>query len=74
MGLYAPGQMMNDPLDGQISYKSSLSNAFKLKLGNNLKQFLIEMKAATGKDIAELVMRLAKVIPTSLVMSSYANC
>jgi len=34
MGLYAPGQMINDPLYGQISYNSSLSNAFKLKLGH----------------------------------------
>ena len=74
MGLYAPGQMMNDPLYGQISYNSSLSNAFKLKLGHNVQLFLIEMKAATGKEIAEHVMRPAKVIPASLVTVSYANC
>jgi hypothetical protein len=73
MGLYAPGQMMNDPLYGQISYNSSLSNNFKLKLGHNVQLFLIEMKAATGKEIAEHVMRLAKVIPTSLVTVSYAQ-
>jgi hypothetical protein len=52
MGLYAPGQMMNDRLSGQISYNSSLSNAFKLKLGHDVKLSLVEMKAATGKDIA----------------------
>jgi hypothetical protein len=46
MGLYTPGQMLNDPLYGQISYNSSLSNAFKLKLGHNVQLFLIEMKAA----------------------------
>jgi len=74
MGLYAPGQMMNDPLYGQISYNSSLSNAFKLKLGHNVQLLLREMKAATGKDIAEHVMRPAKVIPTSLVTVSYAHC
>ena len=34
--------------------------------------FLKEMKAATGKDIAEHVIRPAKVIPTSLVTVSYA--
>jgi hypothetical protein len=56
MGWYAPGQTMNDRLSGQISYNSSLSNAFKLKLGHNVKLFLVEMKAATGKDIAEHVI------------------
>jgi len=73
IGLYAPGQMMNDPLYGQISYKSSLSNAFKLKLGHNANLCLVQMKAATGKDIAEHVMRLAKVIPASLFPLSYAD-
>jgi len=65
MGLYTPGQM-NDPGYGQSSYHSSLSNAFKLKLGLDVKLFLVEMKVATGKDIAEHVMRPAKVIPGSL--------
>jgi hypothetical protein len=74
MGLYAPGQTMNDHLSCQISYNSSLSNAFKLKLGHNVKLFLVEMKAATGKDIAEHVIRLVKVIPASLVPVSYAHC
>jgi len=74
MGLYAPGQMMNDPLYGQISYNSSLSKTFKLKLGHNVQLFLIEMKAVTGKDIAKHVMRPAKVIPTSLITVSYAHC
>jgi hypothetical protein len=74
MGLYAPGQMMNDPLSGQISYNSSLSNAFKLKLGHAVQLFLIEMKAATGKEIAKHVMRPAKVIPATLVTVRYAHC
>jgi len=65
---------MNDPLYGQISYNSSLSNGFKLKLGHDVDLFLIEMKAATGKDIAEHVMRPTTVIHTSLVMVSYAHC
>jgi hypothetical protein len=72
IGLYTLGQMLNDPLYGQISYHSSLSNAFKLKLGHNVQQFLIEMNAATGKDIVERVIRPAKEIPASLVMVSYA--
>jgi hypothetical protein len=46
MGFYAPGQM-NGPLYGQISYNSSLSNAFKLKLRDDVKLFLVEMKTAT---------------------------
>jgi len=70
MGSYAPGQMMNDPLYGYISYNSSLSDAFKLKLGRNLKLFSVEMKADTGKDIVEHVIRRGKVIPTFLVTVS----
>jgi len=73
MGLYALGQT-NDPLYGQNPYNSSLSNAFKLKLGHDVKVFLVVMKAATGKDIAQHVMRLAKVIPTSLFKESYPHC
>ena len=45
---YALGQKMNDPLYGPISYNSSHSNAFKLKLGHNVKLLLVEMKAATA--------------------------
>jgi hypothetical protein len=74
MGLYAPGQMKNDPLYDQISYDSSLSNAFKLKQGHKVNVFLVEMKAATGKDNAEHVMRPAKVIAASLVPVKYAHC
>jgi len=74
MGLCVPGQMMNDPLYDQISYNSSLSNAFKSKLGHNVNLFLVKMKVATGKDIVEHVMRLAKVIPASLFPVSYAHC
>jgi len=72
VGLYMLGQMMNARLDGLISYNSSLSNAFKLKLGHNVKLFLVEMKAVTGKDIAEHVIRPVKVITASLVPVSCA--
>jgi hypothetical protein len=74
MGLYVPGQMMNDPLYGLISYNSSLSNPFKLKLGHDVQLFLVEIMAATGKEIAEHVIKQAKVILTSLVTVSYAHC
>jgi len=63
--------MMNDHLYGSIWYNIPLCNAFKLKLGHNLKLFLVQIKAATGKDIAEHLIRLAKVIPASLVTVSY---
>jgi len=66
--------MRNDPLYGQISYKSSLPNGFKLKLRHNVKLLLLEMKAATGKDIVEHVMKPAKVIPASLVTVNSAHC
>ena len=42
------------------------SNALKLKLGYNLNLLLEEMKAATGRDIAEQVIRPVKLIPASL--------
>jgi len=54
--LYTPGKMMNDHLYGQILYNSSLPNALILKLGHNLKVFLVEMKATTGKDIVEYII------------------
>jgi hypothetical protein len=38
-----------------------------------VKLFLVEMKAAIGKDIAEHIMRLAKVISASIVMVSYSS-
>jgi hypothetical protein len=72
MGLYALGQTMNDRLSGHISYNNSLSNAFKLRLGHNVKLFLVEMKAATGKDIVEHVIGPVKVISARLVPGSYA--
>jgi hypothetical protein len=67
IGLYALGQTMNDCLSSQISYNSSLANAFKFKLGHDVKLLLVEMKAATGKDIAEHVIRPVMIIPVSLV-------
>jgi hypothetical protein len=74
MVLYALRQMINDPLYSQISYNSCLSNAFKLIQGHDVQLFLVELKAATGKEIAKDVMRPAQVIFASLVMVSYAHC
>jgi len=74
MGISAQGQMMSDLPYGQTSYNSSLSKGFKLKLGHNVQWVLVEMTAATGKEIAEHIMRLAKLISPSLVTLSYALC
>ena len=64
--------MMNDPLYGQISYNSSHSNAFKWKLGHNVKLFLAQKKAAMGKDIAEHVIRPAEEFSATLVTVCYS--
>ena len=67
MGIYKQGLMINDPIYDQISYNCCLSNAFKLKLGHNVKIFVVEMMGETGKEIAEQVIRPTKVIRTSPV-------
>jgi len=73
MGLTAPGELMNDPKSGQILYNSCLSQDFKFKLGHNVKLYLFQIKAATGKDIAEHGIGSAKVIPTTLISDTYAS-
>jgi len=67
MGIYKHRQIINDSIYGQISYNCCLSNAFKLKLGHNVKIFVVEMMRATGKEIAEHVIRPTKVIHASRV-------
>jgi len=67
MGIYKHGQMIDDPIYVQISYNCYLSNAFKSKLGHNVKIIVVEMMTATGKEIAEHVTRPRKVIRTSRV-------
>jgi hypothetical protein len=74
MGIYKNGQMINDPIYGQISYNCCLSSAFKLKLGHNMKIFVLEMKRATGKEIAEHVIRLTKVIPLAVLRLDVSDC
>ena len=67
MGINKHGQIINAPIYDQILSNCCLSNDFKLKLGHNVKIFLVEMMRATGKDIAEHVIRLMKVIRASPV-------
>jgi hypothetical protein len=74
MGIYKHGQMINDPIYGQISYNCCLSNAFKLKLGHNVKIFVVEMMRATVKETAEHVIRLRKVIPLAVLSLDLSNC
>ena len=48
--------MIMDPISRQISYNCCLSKASKLKPGHNPKIFLVEIKRATEKEIAEHVI------------------
>jgi len=70
MGLYTPGQMINDPTYGQISYNYCIWNGLKSKLGPNVKILLVEMMRVTGKEIAEHRIRPRKVIPAHCVKAS----
>jgi len=74
MGLYTHGQMINNPIYGQISYNCCFSNTFKLKLGHNVKIFRVKMMRATGKETAEHVIRPTKVIPLAILRLDVCNC
>jgi len=74
MGIYKHGQIINNPIYGQISYNSCLSNTFKFKIGHNVKIFVVEMMRATGKEIAEHVIRPTKVIPLAVLRLDVSNC
>ena len=74
MGIYKFGQMINDPIYGQISYNCCLSNAFKLKVEYNVKIFVVEMKRATGKEIGEHVIRPTNVILPAVLSLDVSNC
>jgi len=65
MGVYTHWQMIINPIYGQISYNCSLPTAFKLKLGYNPRKNLVELKRVTGMEIAEHIIRPAKVTPAS---------
>ena len=60
MGLYTHRQTIIGPIYGQIVYDCCLTNAFKFQLEQNLKIFLVKMKRATGKEIAEHVLDLQR--------------
>jgi hypothetical protein len=74
MGIYKQGQMINDPIYGQISSNCCLSYSFNLKLGHNVKIFVLGMKRATGKEIAEHVIRPMKEIPLAMLRLHVSNC
>jgi len=65
--------MIIDPMYGQILYNCYLSNGFKLKPGHNPKIIFVKMKRATGKQIAEHVIRPVNVIPASSVTARCAK-
>ena len=66
MGISKHGQMINDPIYGQILYNCCLSNTFKLKLGHNVNIFVVEMMRATGKEMAKYIIRPTEVIPLAV--------
>lgn len=72
MGWYTQGQMIMDPIFGQISYNCWLSKAFKLNLGHNPKPFFVEINRPTEKEIAEHVIGPTKVIPACHVKARCA--
>jgi hypothetical protein len=74
MGIYKHGQMINDSIYGQISYKCCLSNPFKLKPGHTVKIFLLEMMKATGKEIVEHVIMPTNVILFAVFRLDVSNC
>jgi len=74
MEIYKHGQMIKDPIYGHIWYNCCHSNTIKLKLGYNLKIFVLEMKRATGKETAEHKIRLTKVIPLALSRLDVSKC
>jgi hypothetical protein len=73
MGLYTIGQIIMDPIYGQISYHCWLANASNFKLGHYLRICLVEMRRATGKEIATHVFRPLKIIPASRVKARCAQ-
>jgi len=73
LGLYTNEQIIMDPINDQISYNFCLSNAFKLKPGHDPKIFLVKMMRTRGQEIAEHMIRPAKVIPASRVKARCAQ-
>jgi len=73
MASFTNGQIIIDPIYCQISYKCCHWNSLKLKLGHNPKIFLVEMKIAQAKEIANHVLRPVKVIADSCIKARCAH-
>jgi len=73
MGLYVNAQIIMVPICCQISYNYFISIGFKLKLRQNLKIWLVEIKRSTKMMIAEHRIRLANVIPASHVKARFVQ-
>jgi len=73
MGLYMSWKLIMDPTYDRIVYDCYLWNTSKLKLGHNAKIFLVKIKRATGKEIAEHMIGPANVIPTIYVTARCAQ-
>jgi hypothetical protein len=59
MVLYAPWEMLNNPVKGLILHNCCFSHTQKLKLGYILTEFWVEKKATTGWDPVKHVIRQA---------------
>jgi len=73
MGLYTNGEMIMNPIYGQICNNCCLSKGFKSKLGHNPKIFLLEIQRGTEKEFGEHIIRLTKVIPAGRVKARCAQ-
>ena len=67
LGLNTHCHVINDPIYGLILHNCCYSNAFMSKLGQIPKIFLVKMKRASAKEIAEHVIGPVKVILASSV-------
>jgi len=73
MELRTHGHILNALIYGQISYNYCCEDAFKLNLGHNVQNFVVEMIRATAKEIAKHIIWPGKVIPVSLIKTSHAQ-
>lgn len=73
MRLNTHGEMMCDPIYEQISYNFCDSYPFMLKLRHSHNDILVDMKRATGREIAKHVIRPANTIPATHVTARCAQ-
>ena len=73
MGLCTNRQMIMNTIYGQISYHYCHSKAFKAKLAHDQEIFYFRIRRATGKEIAERIIKPVNLIPASHVKARCAQ-